>query len=361
MGVHQPSLLASARTMTGSALDAFHPAIAAWFARRFPEGPTEPQEAAWPLIRQGGDVLVAAPTGTGKTLTGFLVALDAAYRAADEGATRPGGVEVLYLSPLRALASDVYENLERPLAEIGAAAEELGLQPVEITTAVRTGDTAASARAKMARRPPQILCTTPESLYLLLTSASGRAMLRGVKSVIVDEIHAMARDKRGSHLAVSLERLDRLVAEAGGQLQRIGLSATQRPLEVVARLLGGVHAGRPAPAILDCVRMRALDVALELPGDELDTVASRQQFDQVLDAIAAQVMSHKTTLIFVNTRRLAERVAHLLAEKLSGERYGLDEAEQLVAAHHGSLSSERRRRVEDRLRSGDLRALVASS
>jgi ATP-dependent Lhr-like helicase len=357
----QPSLLVAPRAMTGTVLDDFHPAVAAWFQERFADGPTEPQREAWPHIRSGADVLVAAPTGTGKTLTGFLVALDAAYREADEGVEATPGVRVLYLSPLRALASDIEENLERPLAGIAEKARQAGAAVPEITTAVRTGDTAASARAAMARKPPRILCTTPESLYLLLTSASGRSMLSSVRTVIVDEIHAMARDKRGSHLAVSLERLDRLVEVSGGLLQRIGLSATQRPLEVVARLLGGVREGRAKPVILDCVRHRRLDVALELPDDELDAVASRAQFDQVLDAIAAQVMAHQTTLVFVNTRRLAERVAHLLAERLGGERYGLDEADQLVASHHGSLSAERRRRVEDRLRAGDLRALVATA
>ena len=361
MGAIQPSLLAASRPMTKTILDEFHPAVAAWFLERFPAGPTEPQQEAWPFIRAGSNVLVAAPTGTGKTLTGFLVALDAAYREVDEGLEQTDGVRVLYLSPLRALATDIEENLERPLAGIAEKARAMGAAVPEISTAVRTGDTPASARASMARKPPRILCTTPESLYLLLTSKSGRAMLSSVRTVIVDEIHAMAKDKRGSHLAVSLERLDRLVDAEGGRLQRIGLSATQRPLEVVARLLGGVREGRPEPVILDCVRHRKLDVALELPNDELDTVASRAQFSQVLDAIAAQVMAHQTTLIFVNTRRLAERVAHLLAERLGGEDYGLDEADQMVASHHGSLSAERRRRVEDRLRAGDLRALVATA
>ncbi|MEI8050409.1 MAG: DEAD/DEAH box helicase [Actinomycetes bacterium] len=344
-----------------SLLDTFHPAVAAWFSRRFAGGPTAPQRAAWPLIRRGDDVLVAAPTGTGKTLTGFLVAIDAAYRAAEAGQESAAGVSILYLSPLRALATDIAENLERPLAEIAEIAAGMGVPPAVIATAVRTGDTSPSERAAMRRRPPQILCTTPESLYVLLTSVSGRAMLSGVRTVIVDEIHAMARDKRGSHLSLSVERLDALVSESGGALQRIGLSATQRPLEVVANLLGGSHPDRPMPTIVDCVRDRVLDVAIELPDDELDSVASHRQMDQVLAAIAAHVMEHRTTLVFVNTRRLAERVAHLLAERLGGPDYGLDDAALLVASHHGSLSAPRRRQVEDRLRAGDLKALVATA
>ena len=357
----QQSLLRCARTMTGTVLDDFHPAVAGWFASRFRDGPTEPQQLAWPQIRSGADVLVAAPTGTGKTLTGFLVAIDAAYKAAEEGAAHTKGTRVLYLSPLRALATDINENLEVPLAGIAEVAATIGAAPVTMTTAVRTGDTSSAERAAMRRNPPELLCTTPESLYLLLTSASGRAMLAGVTTVIVDEIHAMARDKRGSHLAVSLERLDRLVEDHGGHLQRIGLSATQRPLEVVGRLLAGTKPGRPAPVIIDAVRDRRLDLAIELPDDELDAVASRRQFEQVLDRMAGHVMSHQTTLIFVNTRRMAERVAHLLAERLSGPDYGLDDASLVVASHHGSLSAERRRRVEARLRAGDLKALVATA
>ena len=361
MHVRQPSLLSPRPTMTGTVLDGFHPAVATWFAGRFPEGPTEPQREAWPAIRSGADVLVAAPTGSGKTLTGFLVAIDAAYRGADEGEPDPTGIDVLYLSPLRALAADVAENLDAPLAEIAEVAQAMGAVPPPITTAVRTGDTSSSERAAMRRRPPRILCTTPESLFVLLTSASGRASLATVRTVIVDEIHALARDKRGSHLAVSLERLDRLVAEHGGHLQRIGLSATQRPLETVGRLLGGTAPGRQAPIIIDTVRSRVFDIALELPDDELESAASHRQMDQVLDKIAAHVLAHRTTLIFVNTRRLAERVAHLLAERLSGPDYGLDDAALVVASHHGSLSAERRRRVESRLRAGDLRALVATA
>src|ERR1019366_7222721 len=229
-------------------VDMFHPAVASWFARRFPQGPTDPQREAWPHIARGSDVLVASPTGTGKTLTGFLVAIDAAYRAADAGSPRCGLPEVLYVSPLRALAVDVHENLHVPLTEIRDEAARLGYSDPGLRVAVRTGDTPAAERAAMRKNAPDILVTTPESLYLLLTAPASRAMLRGVRTVIVDEVHTLARDKRGSHLALSLERLDGLVTESGGHLQRIGLSATQRPLDVVARLLSGVHEGRSPTA-----------------------------------------------------------------------------------------------------------------
>jgi len=344
-------------------VDQFHPAVAAWFARRFPDGPTVPQAAAWPRIAEGSDVLVASPTGTGKTLTGFLVAIDAAYRAADAG-TRQGGLpEVLYVSPLRALAVDVHENLHVPLSEIRDEAARLGYADPGLRVAVRTGDTPAAERAAMRKHAPDILVTTPESLYLLLTAPSSRAMLRGVRAVIVDEVHTLARDKRGSHLSLSLERLDSLVTEAGGHLQRIGLSATQRPLDVVARLLSGVHDGRPPTVIVDCGHARDLNVAIELPDSELEAVASGLQLSDVLDRIAAHTRQHRTTLIFVNTRKMAERVAHQLAERLgSAENGGGDvDASLLVAAHHGSLSAARRRIVETRLRAGDLRALVATA
>jgi ATP-dependent helicase Lhr and Lhr-like helicase len=344
-------------------VDRFHPAVAAWFARRFPDGPTPPQVAAWPHIAAGSDVLVASPTGTGKTLTGFLVAIDAAYRAAAAGPRQGGLPEVLYVSPLRALAVDVHENLHVPLTEIRDEAMRLGYGDPGLRVAVRTGDTPAAERAAMRKNAPDILVTTPESLYLLLTAPSSRAMLRGVRTVIVDEVHTLARDKRGSHLALSLERLDSLVAEAGGHLQRIGLSATQRPLDVVARLLSGVHDERPPTVIVDCGHARDLNVAIELPDSELEAVASGLQLSDVLDRIAAHTRQHRTTLIFVNTRKMAERVAHQLAERLgSAENGGGDvDASLLVAAHHGSLSAARRRIVETRLRAGDLRALVATA
>ena len=381
-----------------SILRTFHPAVAGWFLRRFPDGPTEPQRAAWPLIAEGGNVLVASPTGTGKTLTGFLVAIDAAYREAPAASGSPAvgpGPGVVYVSPLRALATDVHENLQLPLAGIAEEAARLGAEAPRLSVAVRTGDTPPSERAAMRRSPPDLLVTTPESLYLLLTASSSRALLAGVHTVIVDEVHTLARDKRGAHLALTLERLDHLVASRGGRLQRIGLSATQRPLAVVSRLLSGVDPSRSPTTIVDCGHRRDLDVAIELPDTELESVASGGQLGDVLDRIAGHVLEHRTTLVFVNTRKMAERVAHQLALRLGddqvgpgpdgngaglgadGGRYGrpagvdgrdgderrgdpVDAALQ-VAAHHGSLSAARRRMVEQRLRAGDLRALVATA
>jgi ATP-dependent Lhr-like helicase len=342
-------------------LQLFHPVVRSWFSRQFPNGPTEPQTAAWPLIAQGKDVLVASPTGTGKTLTGFLVAIDAACRlsSTQEDSAEPAP-RVLYISPLRALAADVHQNLQMPLAGIRAEAEDLGVPLPEVSLAMRTGDTPPADRRAMQKAPPHLLVTTPESLYLLLTAASSRAMLRHVRTVIVDEVHTLARDKRGSHLALSLERLAHLVESGGGHLQRIGLSATQRPLDVVARLLCGVGPGRPMPEIVDCGHRRGLDVAIELPDAELEAVAPGGQFGEILDRIAELVRQHRTTLVFVNTRKLAERVAHQLAERLEPESGG-DGNSLVVAAHHGSLSAERRRIVEARLRAGSLRALVATA
>ncbi|HVA09532.1 MAG TPA: DEAD/DEAH box helicase [Acidimicrobiales bacterium] len=352
-------------TATPTTASLFHPAVASWFAQRFPEGPTAPQAQAWPHIAAGHDVLVASPTGTGKTLTGFLVAIDAAYRAAEAGTRESGLPEVVYISPLRALAVDVHENLHIPLTGIREEAARLGLCDPKLRIAVRTGDTPAAERAAMRKHAPDLLVTTPESLYLLLTAPASRSLLRSVRTVIVDEVHTLARDKRGSHLALSLERLDALVTANGGRLQRIGLSATQRPLDVVARLLCGVHEGRPPAVIVDCGHSRSLDVAIELPDSELEAVASGLQFADILDRIAEHTRHHRTTLVFVNTRKMAERVAHQLAERLSGESSGANGADVdtslLVAAHHGSLSAARRRIVEQRLRAGDLRALVATA
>jgi ATP-dependent helicase Lhr and Lhr-like helicase len=344
----QPTLALWERSAAegADALGHFHPAVAEWFRRRFPDGPTEPQTQGWPLISSGRDTLIAAPTGSGKTLAGFLVAIDSLYRAYESGADVERGTRVVYVSPLKALAVDIAENLERPLEEIAAVAAEMGMTPPSIRVSVRTGDTSPSQRAALVRRPPAFVVTTPESLYLLLTSATGRDALRTVETVIVDEIHAVARDKRGAHLALSLERLEALCDR---RPVRIGLSATQRPIEVVGRLLVGA---RPLPATVDVGHQRDLDLALELPDGELEAVASAEQIGDVLDRIAGLVGEHRTTIVFVNTRRLAERLAHQLGERLG---------EDVVAAHHGSLSKERRLRVETRLRAGDLRALVATA
>src|SRR6266536_2543123 len=319
-------------------LASFHPADRAWFERRFHTAPTEPQAEGWPAIASGHDTLIAAPTGSGKTLAAFLVCVDRLFREAatpagvDEGQTR-----VVYVSPLKALAADIQQNLQTPLAEIRAVAQALGLPAPDLRVLLRTGDTPSGARAAMVKRPPHLLVTTPESLYLLVTAAKSRERLRRVSTVIVDEIHAVARDKRGAHLMLTLERLDALCAT---RPQRIGLSATQRPIEAIARLLVGAGQGRtdaPPCRVIDLGHRRALDLAVELPGGELEAVASHEQWGETLDKIAAQVHGHRTTLVFVNTRRLAERLAHLLAERVGEDR---------VAAHHGSLSKERRRKLE---------------
>jgi ATP-dependent Lhr-like helicase len=333
----------------------FHPAVRAWFERRFPGGPTPPQTGGWAEIAAGRDTLISGPTGSGKTLAAFLVCIDRLYRAGGANGLDAAGPRVVYVSPLKALAVDIHQNLEAPLREIAGVAGELGLDPPAISVAVRTGDTASAERSAMLRRPPTILVTTPESLYLLVTAERSRGLLAGVQTVIVDEIHAVAGNKRGSHLALTLERLQHVAASPP---QRIGLSATQRPIDAIARLLVGAGPSRSTPdgsprcAVVDVGHRRALDVVLELPDDELGAVATGEQMAEILDRIAHHVQAHRTTLVFVNTRRLAERVAHQL-----GERLGEDQ----VAAHHGSLSRERRQRVESRLRAGDLRALVATA
>ncbi len=329
----------------------FHPAVAAWFERRFPVGPTPPQLEGWPHIATRRHTLIAAPTGSGKTLAGFLMCINRLYLAHAAGLPT-ADTRVVYVSPLKALAVDIAENLERPLAEIAATAAELGLTAPELTIGVRTGDTPASERQAMIRRPRTFVVTTPESLYLLVTAAKSRDVLRSVETVIVDEIHAMARDKRGSHLAITLERLEHVCRAAP---VRVGLSATQKPIETVARLLVGTRVdddGAIDCAVVDGGHQRSLDLALVLPDNELEAVASHAQMGQILDQIAGLVADHTTTLVFVNTRRLAERLAHQL-----GERLGDD----VVAAHHGSLSKDRRHRVERRLRAGDLKALVATA
>jgi ATP-dependent Lhr-like helicase len=318
-----------------------------WFERRFGDGPTEAQAGGWPAIVAGRHALICAPTGSGKTLAGFLAAIDGLYRAHEAGESIEGATQVVYLSPLKALAVDVHANLEEPLAEIADVARELGYKPAPITVAVRTGDSTSSERQMMLRRPPNLLVTTPESLYLYLTAERSRATLATVETVIVDEIHALARDKRGSHLALSLERLQAVTERPP---VRIGLSATVEPVATAAGLLVG--ADEPLPAIVDAGHRRRLELSLELPDAELEAAMSGDQFDELLDQIAAHVSEHQTTLVFVNTRKLSERVAHQL-----GERLGEDK----VSAHHGSLSRERRQRVEHRLRAGELSALVATA
>ncbi len=339
----------------GDVLAGFHPAVRAWFEGRFPHGPTEPQAAGWPAIAAGRDTLISAPTGSGKTLAAFLVCIDRLYRAAERGVEVDHRAQVVYVSPLKALAVDIQQNLEAPLAEISRIAAAHGLPAPDLRVGVRTGDTPPSVRAAMTKRPPNFVITTPESLYLLLTAERSRAVLGSVDTVIVDEIHAAARDKRGSHLALSLERLEHVCDR---RPQRIGLSATVRPVEAMARFLVGAGPGRSEPdgrprcVVVDVGHRRDLDLAVELPDGELEAVASAEQLAEVLDRIAAHVLAHRTTLVFVNTRRMSERLAHLLAERLG------DDA---VASHHGSLSKQRRLRVEERLRAGDLRALVATA
>ncbi|MEL7206987.1 MAG: DEAD/DEAH box helicase, partial [Actinomycetota bacterium] len=330
----------------------FHPAVETWFRRRFPEGPTPPQVEGWPSIAAGHDTLIAAPTGSGKTLAGFLTCIDRLYRRHALTGSLGDHAQVVYVSPLKALAVDIAENLERPLAEIAEVAAELGLDAPDLRVGLRTGDTTSGQRAAMLRRPPHFVVTTPESLFLMVTAEKSREILRTVETVIVDEIHAMARDKRGSHLTLTLERVEHVCATRPA---RVGLSATQRPIERVARLLVGDRvdeAGGPACTIVDSGHQQDIDLQIELPDGELEAVASADQMADVLDRIAGLVEQHHTTLVFVNTRRLAERLAHQLEERLG---------EDHVAAHHGSLSRERRHRVERRLRAGDLKALVATA
>lgn len=327
-------------------MKSLHPAIQSWFAERFPLGPTPPQEQAWEHIAEGRNTLVAAPTGSGKTLAALLIAIDQLYKAHAEGENVEHQTQVVYVSPLKALVTDISENLQRPLKEIAECARKLGFEPPDLSVFVRSGDTPQSERVAAVKKPPAFVITTPESFYLLLTAEKSREMLRTAKTVIVDEIHAVARDKRGSHLALSLERLDHI---CHAPPTRIGLSATQRPLEVIARLLVGMN--RPCE-IVDIGHERNLDIALHFPDTELEAVASHEQTAEVLARIAELVKEHRTTLVFVNTRRMAERIAHQLGELLG---------EGEVAAHHGSLSKDRRLRVEARLRAGDLKALVATA
>ncbi|MGB6332883.1 MAG: DEAD/DEAH box helicase, partial [Candidatus Sulfotelmatobacter sp.] len=332
-----------------------HPLVAEWFVQRFGT-PTEPQEQGWPHILAGRTTLISAPTGSGKTLAAFLACIDRLVRKALAG-DLADRTEVLYVSPLKALGNDIQKNLEVPLGEILAMAGERGLLMPEIRTAVRTGDTLMPERRAMLKRPPHILVTTPESLYILLTADKSRAILRDIETVIVDEIHAVADDKRGAHLTLSLERLEALTHKPP---VRIGLSATQKPIEEVAHFLTGCRtsAAKGAsfqssdPVIVNIGHKRTLDLAVEVPAMPLGPVASNEMWDEVYNRLVTLVEQHRSTLVFVNTRRMAERVAHNL-----GERIG----EENVAAHHGSLSRKLRLAAEKKLKEGQVRVLVATA
>jgi ATP-dependent helicase Lhr and Lhr-like helicase len=328
-----------------ASLEWAHPLVQEWFVGRFGT-PTEPQEQGWPHILGGHTTLISAPTGSGKTLAAFLACIDRLVRKALAGDLQDR-TEVLYVSPLKALGNDIQKNLEGPLGEILQMAGERGLLMPEIRTAVRTGDTLMHERRAMLKRPPHILVTTPESLYILLTAEKSRAILRDVETVIIDEIHAVADDKRGAHLSVSLERMEALANRAPA---RIGLSATQKPIELVARFLTG--SGRRDPVIVNVGHKRPMDIAIEVPASQLGPVASNEMWDEIYERISELVRQHRSTLVFVNTRRLAERVAHNLAERLG------DEA---VAAHHGSLSRKLRLNAERKLKNGEIKVLVATA
>ncbi len=389
----EPDIVADIAVET--ALAWAHPLIREWFGAKFGT-PTEPQMAGWPAILRGEATLISAPTGSGKTLAAFLVCIDGLLRQALEGRLTPS-TQVVYVSPLKALSNDVQKNLDAPLAEIQQLALMRGHLCPEIRTGVRTGDTPIKDRAAMLKHPPHILVTTPESLYLLLTAGKARANLHAVHTVIVDEIHAVADDKRGSHLALSLERLEALVcgenvgcsragfsdlgssdvldareragaptqvsearpgapapgsSTAGRAPQRIGLSATQNPIELVADFLTGAHPNRPRATIVQVGQRRTLDVAIEVPSDELSSVATTAMWTELYDKLAAHAQAHRSTLVFVNTRRLVEKISFELAERLGADA---------VAAHHGSLARTLRLDAEQRLKDGEIRILIATA
>ncbi len=339
-----------------------HPVTAEWFLNKF-GSPTEPQTHGWPSILSGEATLISAPTGSGKTLAAFLICIDQLLRQSLSGQLAPA-TQVVYVSPLKALSNDVQKNLDAPLAEIQQLAMQRGFLSPEIRTGVRTGDTLPKERAAMLRNPPHILVTTPESLYILLTAGKSRENLRCVRTVIVDEIHAVADDKRGAHLALSLERLDALVTGENrlspGQFltglatppQRIGLSATQNPIELVANFLTGIHEDRKAATIIQVGQRRELDIAIEVPSDELGSVTNNGMWAEIFDKLAAHAQNHRSTLVFVNTRRLVEKISFELATRIGNEH---------VAAHHGSLSRTLRLDAEQRLKNGEIKILIATA
>lgn len=330
-------------------LDWAHPLVRSWFIRKF-GSPSEPQIQGWPAILAGECTLISAPTGSGKTLAAFLTCIDGLIRQAINGDLTQT-TTVLYVSPLKALSNDIHKNLTLPLLEMIQLAKDCN-SPIsqEIKVAVRTGDTLPRERQAMLKHPPHILVTTPESLYILLTAQKSRVMLQSIQTIIIDEIHAIANDKRGAHLLLSLERLEALCLEAGSQPPiRIGLSATQKPIELIAKFMNG--AKRPLPTIIQIGHQRKLDLKIEVPNSELTAVATNEMWDEIYDRLAALAQQHQSTLIFVNTRRLAERIAHHLSERLG---------EDQVAAHHGSLSRKIRFAAENKLKNGELKALVAT-
>ena len=358
-----------ATTPIADPLAPFSPAVRAWFEASF-EAPTQAQTEGWSAIARGEHTLIHAPTGSGKTLAAFLYTLDRLARDPSPPPQRgtPGHVRVLYISPLKALTYDVERNLRAPLTGIGLAAQRLGEEPPHITVASRTGDTPSEDRREIARRPPDILITTPESLYLLLTSQA-RDILRGVEHVIVDEVHAVAGTKRGAHLALSLERLERLRPDDAPAPQRIGLSATQRPLDRIAGFLGGIGPGRDV-TIVDAGARKPLELQVVVPVDDMAALGELLPPDQqpggpaispdlrtsiwpaIHPAILDLIKSHRSTIVFTNSRRLSERLAQRLNE-LAGE--------ELVRAHHGSIAREQRLEIEEQLKAGRLPALVATS
>jgi ATP-dependent Lhr-like helicase len=335
----------------------FHPIIANWFIEQI-GAPTDVQTASWPIIRSGEHALIAAPTGSGKTLAAFLASIDSLFHQA-LSTDLTDQTQILYVSPLKALSNDVQKNLRQPLTEISARALEAGLLLPEIRVEVRTGDTSTKTRQEILRRPPHILITTPESLFLLLTARKSREILKTVRTIIIDEIHALAGNKRGSHLALSLERLDALTHT---KPNRIGLSATQKPIEDIAQFLaGGTRSTSknenpiwiPNPChIVNMGQRRELDLAIETPKDELGAIATIAIWADIYDRLTELVQEHRSTLVFVNTRRLAERISHHLTDRLG---------EDLVATHHGSLSRKVRLSAEERLKNGETRVGLVPS